>query len=223
VLIEAAERYQSSLAAAAAEHFEPLVAEWRARRDAARDDLLAYLDGEDYQDFKAGYEIFLSSVGAGVKDTDPDEPPVPHLVRHILPAEIWNQYGKVRAYETVLAWASIETIHAMRIEAKRLRYLLEFFSDALGRGVGGAIEALVALQDHAGEMHDAAVRIGLIRHFLIHNAQASANPAVAAAVKGYLKAEQTRLRGLQRTLKRPWRRVAGKRVRSVLARAGAAL
>ena len=129
----------------------------------------------------------------------------------------------MRAYDAVLAWASIETIHALRIEGKRLRYLLEFFSEVLECGVAEAIDAMVALQDHAGELHDVDATIGLLRHFLMHSAHASAEPAVAASVTGYLKLQQARLRTLQRTLKRPWRRVTSRRVRSVLARAVATL
>jgi CHAD domain-containing protein len=223
VLIAAAQGYQSSLGADASRSLAPLLDDWRARRDAARDELQAYLNGDDYQAFKEGYGEFLSSAGAGVKDAAPDDLPEPHLVRHILPAEIWNHYGRVRAYDTVLGWASIETIHALRIEAKRLRYLLESFSEALPPDIFEAIDAMVALQDHAGELHDVDVTIGLLRHFLMHSPHASSEPAVAAAVKGYLKVEQARLRTLQRTLKRPWRRVTSRRIRSVLARAAAAL
>lgn len=221
VLIAAAEGHQAENAAAGT--LEPLLDDWRTQRDAARDDLLAYLSGDDYRAFKEDYDAFLSSAGTGVKDAAPDDLPEPQLVRHILPGQIWDQYGRVRAYDTVLEWASIETIHALRIEAKHLRYLLESFSEALDPGVVEAIDAMVALQDHAGELHDAAETIGLLRHFLMHSPRASSEPAVAAAVEGYLKLEQNRLRTLQRTLKRPWRRVAGKRVRSVLARAVAAL
>ena len=223
VLIAAAEDYQSSLGVESAGSLVPLLDAWRTRRDAAHDELLAYLNGDDYQMFKEGYGAFLSSTGAGVKDAAPDGSPEPHLVRHILPAEIGEHYGRVRAYDAVRGWGSIETIHALRIEAKRLRYLLEFFSEALPPGVVEAIEALVALQDHAGELHDVDVTIGLLRHFLMHSAHASSEPAVAAAVTGYLKLQQARLRTLQRAFKRPWRRVAGKRMRSVLARAVAAL
>jgi CHAD domain-containing protein len=223
VLIEATERYQSSLSADAAGALQPLLDEWRDKRSTAREEMLAYLNGDDYQGFKERYETFLSSAGAGVKDAAPDDLPEPHLVRHVLPAEIWGHYGRVRAYDAVLAWASIETIHTLRIEAKRLRYLLEFFSEVLGPGVGEAIDAMVTLQDHAGELHDVDVTIGLLRHFLMHSPHASAEPAVAAAVNGYLKLQQARLRTLQRTLKRPWRRVASRRLRSVLARAAATL
>ena len=223
VLIEAAEGYQSSLGADAAGTLEPLLDEWRGKRSAAREELLAYLSGDDYRAFKERYGVFLSSAGAGVKDAAPDDLPEPHLVRYILPVEIWSHYGRVRAYETVLGWASIETIHALRIEAKRLRYLLESFSEALGPGVADAVEDVVGLQNYTGELHDVDVTIGLLRHFLMHSPHASVNPAVAAAVKGYLKAKQARLRALQRGIMRPWRRVAGKRFRTVLARAVAAL
>jgi CHAD domain-containing protein len=223
VLIEATEGYQSSLSADAAGPLQPLLDEWREKRNAARAGMLAFLNGDDYQMFKERYEIFLSSAGAGVKDAAPHDSPEPHLVRHILPAEIWSHYGRVRAYDTVLAWASIETIHALRIEGKRLRYLLECFSEVLGPGISDAIDAMVALQDHAGELHDVDVTIGLLRHFLMHSPHASADPTVATAVKGYLKLQQARLRTLQRTLKRPWRRVTSRRVRSALARAVATL
>jgi len=223
VLIEATEGYQSSLGADAAGTLEPLLDEWRRKRGAARDELLAYLSGDDYQAFKERYGEFLSSAGAGVKDAAPEDLPEPHLVRHILPAEIWNHYGRVRAYETVLGWAPIETIHALRIEAKRLRYLLESFSETLGPGVTEAVQDVVGLQDHTGELHDVDVTIGLLRQFLVHSPHASADPAVAAAVKEYLKANEARLRALQRGIKRPWRRVAGTRFRKMLARAVASL
>jgi CHAD domain-containing protein len=223
VLIEATERYQSSLSADTAASFAPLLDEWQEKRNAAREEMLAYLNGNDYQAFKERYGEFLSTAGAGVKDAAPADLPEPHLVRHILPVEIWSHYARVRAYETVLGWASIETLHALRIEAKRLRYLLESFIEVLGPGVGPAVEDVVGLQDHTGELHDVDVTIGLLRQFLMHSPHASADPAVAAAVKGYLKVNAARLRSLQRGIKRPWRRVAGTRFRGVLARAVATL
>jgi len=67
------------------------------------------------------------------------------------------------------------------------------------------------------------VATGLLREFLTRGAQASIDPAVASAAKRYLKVVQARLRALERTLKRPWRRVASPRFRLLLARAVAAL
>jgi CHAD domain-containing protein len=119
--------------------------------------------------------------------------------------------------------ASVETIHALRIEGKRLRYLLEFFNEVLRPGVAEAIEAIVALQDHAGELHDTDVTIGLLRDFLMRTTSTTLEPAVAAAVGGYLKLKLARLRALRRSLNRPWRRVTGKRFRRILAAAAADL
>lgn len=223
VLIEAAERHRASLGPADARSFQPILDDWRGRRRAARDELMAYLNADEYQSFIERYGAFLSTPGAGVKDLAPGDPPEPQLVRHVLPAAVWEHYGNIRAYETVLDWASLETIHALRIEGKRLRYLLEFFSGVLGPGPAPAIEALVALQDHIGELHDAEVAVGLLREFLTRGAQASMEPAVASAAKRYLKVEQARVRTLERTLKRPWRRVTSPRFRLLLARAVAAL
>ncbi len=221
VLIESAESYRLSLRREAAA-FTPLVEEWRGRRDDARHALLRHLDSDEYRDFTKRYGEFLSSPGAGVKGGG-DPTPHPQQVRHVLPAEVWDHYGRVRAYETVMTWASIETIHSLRIEAKRLRYLLEFFAEVLGSGLSGAVESLVRLQDHIGELHDADVTIGLLRDFLMRHAQAAANPAVGDAVGRYLKQTEARLRDLQRTMKKPWRRVAGPRLRGTLARGVARL
>ena len=222
VLIESAEGYRSSLRREAAAAFTPLVEEWQGRRDDARHALLRHLDSDEYRDFTERYREFLSSPGTGVKG-GADPTPHPQQVRHVLPAEVWEHYGRVRAYEAVMTWASIETIHSLRIEAKRLRYLLEFFAEVLGSGLSGAVESLVRLQDHIGELHDADVTIGLLRDFLMRHAQAAANPAVGDAVGRYLKLTEIRLRDLQRTLKKPWKRVAGQRLRATLARGVARL
>ncbi|HET9001340.1 MAG TPA: CHAD domain-containing protein [bacterium] len=218
VLIDAADDYRRPSGVDTPSALEPLLDEWRKRRATARDELLTYLNGDDYRALIQRYMVFLSSTGAGVKEAAPGGPPQPSLVRHILPAKIWRQYGKVRAYETVLEQASIKTLHALRIEGKRLRYLLEFFSELLGPDAAEATEALVALQDHLGELHDSDVAIGLLRDFLMRGAQPPPSPVVADSVGRYLNVKLARLRTLQRTVKRPWRQITRKRFRKLLAR-----
>ena len=222
VLIERFQTYRGALGGEAAHALEPLLDDWRSRRDTARREMLHHLDGDDYQNFTKRYAEFLKAAGAGVKDAH-DHSPQPRLVRDVLPSEIWEHYGQLHAYDGVLEWAPIETVHALRIEGKRLRYLLEFFSEALGPGLARTIDALVALQDHIGELHDVDVTIKLLQDFLVRDARASVSPAVAQAVGRYLKREQARLRTLQRTLKRPWKRVAGAWLRHALGRAVATL
>jgi CHAD domain-containing protein len=112
----------------------------------------------------------------------------------------------------------METLHALRIEGKRLRYLLEFFGEVLGPGHAEAIKTMIALQDHLGELHDSDVTVGLLRNFLTGSAPAPLTPMVAASVGGYLKIKRARVRALQRTFKRPWRQLTRKRFRKLLAR-----
>src|SRR5262249_28664828 len=86
VLIEAAERHQTSRGAAAAKSFQPVLDDWRERRRASRDELVAYLNGAEFQAFTERYGVFLSTPGAGVKHAASGDSAGPQLVRHVLPA-----------------------------------------------------------------------------------------------------------------------------------------
>ena len=122
----------------------------------------------------------------------------------------------------MLPWASVETLHALRIEGKRLRYLLEFFREALDPCVGEAIDAIVAMQDHLGELQDAGVAVGLVREFLV-GPEAAARPEAARAAGRYLESRQARIEELRRGIDRPWRELSGAAFKGCLARAVAAL
>jgi CHAD domain-containing protein len=145
----------------------------------------------------------------------------------VLPGRLWEHYAEVRAYEGVLATADVPTLHALRITGKRLRYALEFFREVLeppseGK-IGEAIEMVVALQDHLGQLHDADVTLTRLHEFLKETGDERHSPEVVMAVGAYLKVTQTRLRRLQRTAARPWRQVNGAKFRRILGRAVAGL
>jgi CHAD domain-containing protein len=198
-----------------------LVDSWTRRRDAARAQMLAHLDGPAYAEFREEYARFLDTPGAGARTGTTGEVPHPTLVTHVVPAAVWTHYAAVSAFGTVLPWASVEMLHALRIEGKGLRYLLEFFREVLDPCVEQAIEAIVALQDHLGELQDAVVAIGLVRDFLA-GSEAVASPGVATAAGRYLESRQARIEELRRSIDRPWSGVSGAAFRSCLARAAAA-
>ena len=77
-------------------------------------------------------------------------PGLPVLVRHTAGGRIWTAYEHLRAHETVLGWADVTALHAIRIDAKRLRYTLESFREVLPTAVDAVIARIVALQDHLG-------------------------------------------------------------------------
>jgi CHAD domain-containing protein len=222
VLLEAAQGHLAKLETQEATGFQVLLDAWRRRRDAAYTALLEYLDGPAYATFKREYEAFLDTPGWGMRPPHPGGVPRPSLVEHVLPSEILNHYGAVRAFGPSLPWASVEALHALRIEAKRLRYLLEFFREVLDSHAENAISAMIALQDHLGELQDSVVTIALVREFLA-GPEAAAHAGAASAAGRYLEVRAGRIAVLRRTLDTPWKAVSGAEFRATLLASMAAL
>jgi CHAD domain-containing protein len=81
-----------------------------------------------------------------------------------LAGRVRAQVGSVRAcLANVHTPADISLAHRARIEAKRLRYLLEPLRGTPGAGSGPAVKALKQLQDLLGELNDAGVAAATIR------------------------------------------------------------
>jgi CHAD domain-containing protein/adenylate cyclase class IV len=219
VLIEAAEAYRGRQPAAEAAAFEPLIAGWRASRDAARIVLVKELDSERYRRWVDGYVAFLQTEGLGALAVGPVQP---HRVRDTMPSRIWAAYENLRAYESVMRWADVLTLHDLRIAAKWLRYTLEFVREALGREAGPVIEKVVALQDHLGWLHDADVAAGLARTFLVEHA-GELSERESAAIGRYLVDRERELARLRRTVGPAWRGVSSLAYRRALGRLVAGL
>src|SRR5262245_15772546 len=219
VLLAAARAHQATLAPAEAAAFQKLLDVWLARRDAARHRMLEYLGGPEHAQFKHRYADFLATPGAGARAETAHHPT---LVAHVLPTELWSHYGALCAFDRALPGAPAEMLHEMRIEGKRLRYLLEFFREVLDRCVEKPIKTIVALQDHLGELQDCVVTIGLVDEFLA-GPEAVADPVAAAAAGRYREVRRARIEELKRTLERPWQAVTDSGFRSCLSRASARL
>ena len=219
VLIESIEAYQGRQSEEEAAGLEPLVRSWRARRDAARGVLVRELDADRYTRWLDGYLAFVQSEGQGVHAVGPTEP---HRVRDTMPSRVWTAYESVRAYESVMRWADVPTLHELRIAAKWLRYTLEFVREALGRDAGPVIEKVVALQDHLGWLHDADVAAGLARAFLVEHA-GDLTELESAAIGRYLVDRERTLAKLRRTVGVPWRGVSSLAFRRSLGRLVAGL
>ena len=219
VLIEAAEAYRGRQPAAEAAAFEPLIAGWRTRRDTARIVLVKELDSDRYRRWVDGYVAFLQTEGLGALPVGPVQP---HRVRDTMPSRIWAAYENVRAYEPVMRWADVTTLHDLRIAAKWLRYTLEFVREALGREAGPVIEKVVALQDHLGWLHDADVAAGLARAFLVEHA-GELSERESSTIGRYLVDRERELARLRRTVGPAWRGVSSLAFRRALGRLVAGL
>ena len=214
VLIEATETFAATLPSAERDGLEPLVHAWREQRAVGRRLLIQELDSGGYRRFVENYRDFVMTSGADVRPVDPTQP---HRVRDTAGSAIWTAYEQVRAYESVLKWADVPTLHMLRIEAKRLRYTLEFVREALGPEAPALITRVVALQDHLGEMNDAEIGANMARAFLVEHA-GELTDSQASAIGRYLVAREREVARFKRTVGVPWRGVAGMTFRRALGR-----
>ena len=219
VLTEGLATYRDALDEAQRPGLEPLQSLWQHQRDAARAELVRELDSDRYESFVKEMSAFLDAgdnVAANVT-----MPTASRRVRDRAPSEIWATYEAVRAYELVLPWADIETLHRLRIAAKWLRYAMEFFGEALGPGGNLLLEKVVALQDHLGCLHDADVAAKLARDVLIARA-GRLSKIERDAIGTYLRTREREVARRRRSLGPVWRAVSGASFRLALGRAMAA-
>ena len=219
VLLEAADEYRADKPVAEQRALEPLLAAWRVHRDDARVLLMRELDSVGYRRWLDDYAEFVRHEGLAVRTVVPTQP---HRVRDTAGSRIQAAYEQVRAYEPVLRWADVETLHELRIAGKWLRYSLEFVREALGPDAEGLIARVTALQDHLGLLNDADVAAHLARDFLVEQA-GSLSDVESGAIARYLVSREKEVARLRRTVGRPWRGVAGTAFRRSLGRALAAL
>lgn len=187
------------------------------RRMVARQNLIDLLDSKFYRRFVKGYADFLTTPGAGVRSRDRNSV-VPYQVRHVLPPLIYQHVAAVRAYEPVLDGAEPATMHALRIEFKRLRYVVALFADVLGKDAAGFINELKNIQDLLGRMNDIEVaRQSLVD--LMDDLDGDQN----AVLWVYIEALESEKPGLYEKFPAVWQRFNSKAIQRKLAVAVAAL
>jgi CHAD domain-containing protein len=208
VFMDKAQHYLESVPVGERPGLEPLMHAWGGELADEREKMLAFLDGERYQQFKQDFNEFVSKPGAGARPIS-ETNPKPNLVRDVVPVLIYTHLAAVRTYDTVIANAAIEQLHALRIEFKKLRYAVEFFSEVLGEQARQVIEEIKTLQDHLGDLNDADVACGILREFVdtweerqivlpLHERQ---NPEPVVA---YLAAKHAELHNLMVTFPGAW-------------------
>jgi len=165
VLLENAMSYQGKMKEIKRPGLEPLLSEWKQTIDKKRSKLTKHLQSEAYHNFRYNFNLFLQAP-ENINDMISKNGVINSRVRDIVPILVYSRYAAVRAYDAILPTASVTQLHALRIEFKKFRYLLEYFKEILGDSAGQAISELKQLQDHLGELHDADVACQLVREFV---------------------------------------------------------
>jgi CHAD domain-containing protein len=145
-----------------------------------------------------GYERRLASLASFFENADALAPAANSLIaaRHLIASSIYQRYRKVRKFRKKLdAQTPGETIHKLRIQGKKLRYLLQFFCGLFPEEkTGSAIKHLRRLQDCLGHYNDCSVQRLLLDSWLekrqAHAAIAPELTAAAGALKQLLHLDQ---------------------------------
>ncbi len=122
VFLEKAHVYGDTLTPGEQEGLQPLLDAWKQQREAARDSMIAYLDGNKYPGFTRKFYRFLTTPDGGAR-RNPDGLPTASLVREVAPKLIYTRMAAVRAFDSILGNASLEQFHALRIEFKEAALL----------------------------------------------------------------------------------------------------
>lgn len=162
------EAYAAGLSARSQSALQPLLDRLRAQEDAAREPLMKMLDSKRYAETVSAFTDFVENPGKAAKHASGSAPipPRPSRVAHVVPGLVYAQWGAVMAFAPYLNGASLDMLHALRIELKRFRYLLEAFAEVMGAEADVVIEATKALQDHLGDLQDSRVAVSLLDGYL---------------------------------------------------------
>lgn len=220
VFNKTARQYLRSLPKQQRSDLDPLLTNWKRQRQVAGRELVDYFDSSRYRRLVDKLGDLLTTPGAGVVNNKAAAAPV--QVRHVLASTVWQRYETVRAYEAVLPEAAPETLHALRIECKYLRYTLEFFQEVLGPGTAPVIRQVVAVQDHLGEIQDAQVASRLLAEYLskAFKEQATATAAPMADLDGvtrYLSYRRDHARQMAAAFPPLWKQIDSVKFRRRLA------
>jgi CHAD domain-containing protein len=181
--------------------------------------MVTFLDGDRYKGFIDEFNTFLRTEMDGTKKFKASKPNT-NRVYQAAPILIYKRYSILRGYDEIINQAELETLHALRIDVKRFRYLLEFIQEVLGPTAKDVIQECVIVQDHLGNLNDADVSCRILDNFL-EKWQKKSSPETTdiSGVADYLVWRQVELRTLLETFPATWIRFLRSNVRRKLAEA----
>jgi len=190
---------------------EPLRTSWRIERDARHAALAAVLRSSVFERFVGDYLALTLEDGLHARPHGVNRP---SNVRTRMPAGIWDAYQSVWAFDTSVAGADMATLHQLRIEAKWLRYAIEFVREPLEPESTLLLRRVVALQDRLGDIHDLDGAAALARQF--DPGAGRRSRLERAAADRFARRLVARTDRIRRDLGPTWRAVSGSGYRRTL-------
>lgn len=149
-------RYKAKLPPVLREDIDPLFAYLRQKRAATFKEVITGLKSERYAEILAEWEAFLDQEQTDSPRAPNADLPIIDLARK----RIRKKYRQiVKEGSLILEHTEDELLHALRIQCKKLRYLMELFTSLFARGkIAVLIQQLKKLQDNLGDFNDLCVQ-----------------------------------------------------------------
>ena len=173
VYLLAESAYRAELPPTMRDDIAPLFDYLRAQREQALQDVVTGLDSAECARILRDWEVFLNQPVPETPEATNAARPIIDLARQ----RIYRRYRRVvKDGNYVLEHTQDELLHALRIECKKLRYLLEFFASLFPpKKVAQLINQLKRLQDNLGEFNDLSVQqaylLGIAEELPVSDAQ----------------------------------------------------
>ena len=189
---------------------EPLRALLASERTRARARMVRGLDSEATRRW---LETLAHATGA-----DPGEANGADPALIVMPERVRRRFRKLRkSVRRLRPKSSMEEYHLVRRRAKQLRYATECGADVFGKPADEMLRALRRLQDKLGAHQDACMAQGRLAAIAAN--PASGLPPTTLFLMGRLAEHYASVSGdTRRTLVRSWRKVRGKRWKTLRAR-----
>jgi CHAD domain-containing protein len=186
---------------------EAILAAASQRRDAAHREMVAMLDGTQFEQLRATLDAFIAAGATGARAVE--------TATAVLPELIEARFRKLKKLGKRLTEDSApEDFHELRIRGKRLRYAVEFASDLYGEPAANYANRLVALQDLLGEHQDAYVAMEQLRG-LVEDHGSELSRKEAFVLGGLAERERVAATDLRRHFPTIYRKAKGKAWRAL--------
>lgn len=139
---------------------DPFFAYLKGKRQSELRAVTCFLESDDYRTGIAAYKKFLDEKTANSQDA----PIAGKLVYELAKESIYKRYERVLKKGGAAKRSLDEAdLHRLRIDCKKLRYLIEFFASLFDPGdIARLLKQLRRLQDNLGDFNDVCVQVGYL-------------------------------------------------------------
>ncbi len=158
------------------------------KRRYAKNRMVRAMAGNDFAAALRELDIFSQNDPVAVPTSDSESPAVRLPIMDEAKKIIYKRYRRViKKGREISETTADERLHDLRIDCKKLRYLLEFFSSLFpGDQMKALIRQLKQLQENLGDFNDLSVQQAFLVNLLNTTSPTSANAVVLSAAIGGL-------------------------------------